>query len=162
MPKHHQNVFCLRFNPNHALPNDRISAFIGAISALMNNLGSICKDKILISTSQSLLCEKSKNHKRKRKIQKTIAQLHCAHLQQDIDQFILSTSEDMVDKKATLQEMVDKFKNPQTPFSPIKALTNPKLFIYFGIIILNYRNILGLHPSGVTIAPIRSLEITKI
>ena len=66
-----------------------------------------------------------------------MAQLHCAHLQQDIDQFILSTSEDTVDKKAALQEMVDKWsinsKNPQTPFSSRKILANPKLFIYFGI-----------------------------
>ena len=38
-----------------------------------------------------------------------MAKLHYEHLQQDIDQFLLSTSEEMVDKTAILQEMVDKW-----------------------------------------------------
>ena len=36
-----------------------------------------------------------------------MAKLHCEHLQQDIDQFLLSTSEEMVDKTEIQQEMVD-------------------------------------------------------
>lgn len=35
--------------------------------------------------------------------------LHCEHLQQDIDQFLRSTSEEMVDKTRIQQEMVDKW-----------------------------------------------------
>ena len=35
--------------------------------------------------------------------------LHCEHLQQDIDHFLISTSEKMVDKTEILQEMVDKW-----------------------------------------------------
>ena len=38
-----------------------------------------------------------------------MTRLHCQHLQSDIDQFILSTSEKMVDKQALKQEMVDKW-----------------------------------------------------
>ena len=38
-----------------------------------------------------------------------MAKLHCEHLQQDIDQFLISTSDDMVDKTAIQQEMVDKW-----------------------------------------------------
>ena len=38
-----------------------------------------------------------------------MAKLHCEHLQQDIDQFLLSTSEEMVDKTEIQQEMVDKW-----------------------------------------------------
>ena len=37
-----------------------------------------------------------------------MAKLHCEHLQQDIDHFLISTSEKMVDKTEILQEMVDK------------------------------------------------------
>lgn len=37
-----------------------------------------------------------------------MAKLHCEHLQQDIDHFLISTSEKMVDKTAIQQEMVDK------------------------------------------------------
>ena len=38
-----------------------------------------------------------------------MAKLHCEHLQQDIDHFLISTSEKMVDKTEILQEMVDKW-----------------------------------------------------
>ena len=38
-----------------------------------------------------------------------IAKLHCEHLQQDIDQFLRSTAEEMVDKTAIQQEMVGKW-----------------------------------------------------
>ena len=38
-----------------------------------------------------------------------MAKLHCEHLQQDIDQFLISTNEEMVDKKIIQQEMVDKW-----------------------------------------------------
>lgn len=38
-----------------------------------------------------------------------MAKLHCEHLQQDIDQFIKSTSEKMVDKKEIQQQMADKW-----------------------------------------------------
>ena len=38
-----------------------------------------------------------------------MAKLHCEHLQQDIDRFLLSTSEEMVDKTTIQQEMVDKW-----------------------------------------------------
>lgn len=38
-----------------------------------------------------------------------MAKLHCEHLQQDIDQFLRSTAEEMVDKAAIQQEMVDKW-----------------------------------------------------
>jgi Fic family protein len=38
-----------------------------------------------------------------------MAKLHCEHLKQDIDQFLASTSEKMVDKTEILQEMVDKW-----------------------------------------------------
>lgn len=38
-----------------------------------------------------------------------MAKLHCEHLQQDIDQFLQSTAEEMVDKTRTQQEMVDKW-----------------------------------------------------
>lgn len=38
-----------------------------------------------------------------------MAKLHCEHLQQDIDQFLRSTVEQMVDKAAIRQEMVDKW-----------------------------------------------------
>lgn len=38
-----------------------------------------------------------------------MAKLHCEHLQQDIDQFLRSTAEEMVDKTAIQQEMVDKW-----------------------------------------------------
>lgn len=38
-----------------------------------------------------------------------MAKLHCEHLQQGIDQFLLSTSEEMVDKTEIQQEMVDKW-----------------------------------------------------
>lgn len=38
-----------------------------------------------------------------------MAKLHCEHLQQDIDQFLLSTAEEMVDKTRIQQEMVDKW-----------------------------------------------------
>lgn len=38
-----------------------------------------------------------------------MAKLHCEHLQQDIDQFLISTNEEMVDKKGIQQEMVDKW-----------------------------------------------------
>lgn len=37
------------------------------------------------------------------------AKLHCEHLQQDIDQFLQSTAEEMVDKTRIQQEMVDKW-----------------------------------------------------
>ncbi|MBQ0118504.1 MAG: DeoR family transcriptional regulator [Bacteroidales bacterium] len=36
-------------------------------------------------------------------------QLHCEHLQQDIDQFQLSTTEKMVDKVQVAEKMVDKW-----------------------------------------------------
>ncbi len=35
--------------------------------------------------------------------------LHCEHLQSDIDQFLRSTSAEMVDKQGFIQEMVDKW-----------------------------------------------------
>lgn len=38
-----------------------------------------------------------------------MAKLHCEHLQQDIDQFLRSTAEEMVDKTAIQQEMVEKW-----------------------------------------------------
>ena len=38
-----------------------------------------------------------------------MTKLHCQHLQTDIDQFVKSTSEEMVDKSALKQEMVDKW-----------------------------------------------------
>lgn len=38
-----------------------------------------------------------------------MAKLHCEHLQQDIDQFLRSTAEEMVDKTAIQQEMVGKW-----------------------------------------------------
>ena len=38
-----------------------------------------------------------------------MAKLHCEHLQQDIDQFIKSTSEKMVDKKEIQQQMASKW-----------------------------------------------------
>lgn len=38
-----------------------------------------------------------------------MAKLHCEHLQQDIDQFLISTSEEMVDRTRIQQEMVDKW-----------------------------------------------------
>ena len=38
-----------------------------------------------------------------------MARHHCQHLQNDIDQFVRSTSEDMVDKSIVRQEMVDKW-----------------------------------------------------
>ena len=38
-----------------------------------------------------------------------MAKLHCEHLQQNIDHFLISTSEKMVDKTEILQEMVDKW-----------------------------------------------------
>lgn len=38
-----------------------------------------------------------------------MAKLHCEHLQQDIDQFLQSTAEEMVDKTRIQQEMVDKW-----------------------------------------------------
>lgn len=38
-----------------------------------------------------------------------MAKLHAEHLQHDIEQFLISTSEKMVDKKALSQEMVDKW-----------------------------------------------------
>lgn len=38
-----------------------------------------------------------------------MTKLHCEHLQQDIDQFLISTNEEMVDKTAIQQEMVDKW-----------------------------------------------------
>ena len=38
-----------------------------------------------------------------------MAKLHCEHLQQNIDQFLTSTSEKMVDKKVVQQELVDKW-----------------------------------------------------
>ncbi len=38
-----------------------------------------------------------------------MATLHCQHLQTDIDQYVKSTSEKMVDKSASKQEMVDKW-----------------------------------------------------
>lgn len=38
-----------------------------------------------------------------------MAKLHCEHLQQDIDQFLQSTAEEMVDKTAIQQEMVGKW-----------------------------------------------------
>ena len=38
-----------------------------------------------------------------------MAKLHCEHLQQDIDQFLQSTAEEMVYKTAIQQEMVGKW-----------------------------------------------------
>lgn len=38
-----------------------------------------------------------------------MAKLHCEHLQQDIDQFLRSTAEEMVDKMAIQQELVGKW-----------------------------------------------------
>ena len=38
-----------------------------------------------------------------------MAELHCRHLQADIDQFMVSTTEKMVDKSILKQEMVDKW-----------------------------------------------------
>ena len=38
-----------------------------------------------------------------------MAKLHCEHLQQDIDQFLVSTNVEMVDKMAIQQEMADKW-----------------------------------------------------
>lgn len=38
-----------------------------------------------------------------------MAKLHCEHLQQDIDQFLRSTAEEMVYKTAIQQEMVGKW-----------------------------------------------------
>ena len=38
-----------------------------------------------------------------------MAKLHCEHLQQDIDQFLISTNEEMVDKTVIQQELVDKW-----------------------------------------------------
>ena len=38
-----------------------------------------------------------------------MAKLHCEHLQQDIDHFLISASDKMVDKTEILQEMVDKW-----------------------------------------------------
>ena len=38
-----------------------------------------------------------------------MARHHCQHLQNDIDQFVRSTSEEMVDKSIARQEMVDKW-----------------------------------------------------
>lgn len=38
-----------------------------------------------------------------------MTKLHCEHLQQDVDHFLISTSEKMVDKTEILQEMVDKW-----------------------------------------------------
>ena len=38
-----------------------------------------------------------------------MAKLHCEHLQQDIDQFLISTNEEMVDKQIIQQEMVNKW-----------------------------------------------------
>ena len=38
-----------------------------------------------------------------------MAILHCRHLQSDIDQYVKSTSEKMVDKSDLKQEMVDKW-----------------------------------------------------
>lgn len=37
-----------------------------------------------------------------------MAKLHCEHLQQDTDHYLILTSEEMVDKTEILQEMVDK------------------------------------------------------
>ena len=38
-----------------------------------------------------------------------MAKLHCQHLQSDIDQFMKSTTEKVVDKQELKQEMVDKW-----------------------------------------------------
>ncbi len=38
-----------------------------------------------------------------------MTELHCRHLKSDIDQYINSTMEKMVDKKALAKEMVDKW-----------------------------------------------------
>ena len=38
-----------------------------------------------------------------------MTKLHCQHLQSDIDQYVKSTTEKMVDKSALKQEMVDKW-----------------------------------------------------
>ena len=38
-----------------------------------------------------------------------MTKLHCQHLQMDIDQFVKSTSEKMVDKSIVRQEMIDKW-----------------------------------------------------
>lgn len=38
-----------------------------------------------------------------------MAKLYCEHLQQDIDQYLRSTAEQMVDKTAIQQKMVDKW-----------------------------------------------------
>lgn len=38
-----------------------------------------------------------------------MAKLHCEHMNQDIDQFLMSTSEKMVDKKWVQRNLVDKW-----------------------------------------------------
>jgi len=43
-----------------------------------------------------------------------MAKLHCQHLQSDIDQYVKSTTEKMVDKSALKQEMVDKWSTKPT------------------------------------------------
>ena len=43
-----------------------------------------------------------------------MTKLHCQHLQTDIDQYVKSISEEMVDKSDLMQEMVDKWSI--TPF----------------------------------------------